>query len=95
MATRSPYEHKRLGNLIDPTQQWRDTEANCMSELLLYKYSQNPILADQLVNTGQKRLHEALADQKWATGSELASRATRKGTWSGGGSTGSTLRGSS
>lgn len=40
MATCNPYEHKRLRKLIKPTQQWRDPEADCMSELLLYKFSQ-------------------------------------------------------
>lgn len=83
LATRNPYEHKRLGNLVEISQQWRETEAYCMAELLLYKFTQNTQAAEMLIATGDRRLHEALGDNKWATGSDLSSKATKNGTWSG------------
>lgn len=93
LATRNPYEHKRLGNLVDTSQSWRESEADCMSELLLYKFTQNNQVAEQLMATGQKRLHEALSDNKWATGSDLSSKATQNGTWTGGDLLGQLLEG--
>lgn len=85
LTTRDPFEHKRLGNLITPVQQWRDTEANIMSELLMYKFTQSKSLADLLLSTGDKQLHEATTDPKWAIGSSLTAKATKEGTWTGGG----------
>lgn len=84
MRTRNPYEHKRLGNLIDqPTQEWRDGEEALMSRLLRLKFTQNPFLNMLLINTGEKSLHEATGDRKWATGSDLLSNATKNNTWTG------------
>lgn len=84
MRTRDPYEHKRLGNLIDqPTQEWRDGEQALMSRLLRLKFTQNPFLNTLLINTGAKTLHEATGDRKWAIGSDLLSNATRNKTWAG------------
>lgn len=84
MRTRDPYEHKRLGNLIDqPSQEWRDGEQKLMARLLRLKFTQNPFLNSFLVNTGNKALHEATGDRKWAIGSDLLSNATRNKTWTG------------
>lgn len=83
LQTRNPWEHKRSGNLIDTNQEWRNTEEDVMSEILLYKFTQHPDLSDLLINTGQPRLHEATVDKKWATGSDLSSKATNNGLWSG------------
>lgn len=93
LATRDPFEHKRLGNLITPIQQWRDTEANSMSELLMYKFTQNNSLADLLLSTNNKRLHEATGDTKWAIGSSLTAKATKDGSWTGGDLLGQLLEG--
>lgn len=84
IKSRDPYEHKRLGNLIDqPSQEWKDSEESTMSNLLKLKFSQNPFLAAFLISTGEKSLHEATGDKKWATGSDLLSNATRNKTWQG------------
>lgn len=84
MKTRDPYEHKRLGNLIDqPSQQWRASEHQIMSDLLHLKFTQNPSLGTLLINTGQKALHEATGDRRWATGSDILANATKNKSWSG------------
>lgn len=64
-----------------------------MSEILLYKFTQNPILSDMLINTGDRNLHETTADMKWATGSGLSSQNTRNGTWNGGDCLGKLIEG--
>lgn len=84
MSTRDPYEHKRLGNLIDqPTQDWRDKEQDLMATLLCLKFTQNPFLNTFLINTGSKSIHEATGDRKWGIGADLLSNATKNKTWSG------------
>lgn len=79
----NPYEVKRLGNLVPTLETWRAQESDIMSDILLKKFTQNPQLGDQLLNTGNLNLHEASNDPKWATGAELSSRAILNGTWSG------------
>lgn len=83
LKNRDPYELKRLGNLVQTTQEWRDTEESIMSNIIHSKFTQNPHLADILLNTGTLHLHEASADRKWATGAELASKALQSGSWPG------------
>lgn len=83
MLNRDPYELKRLGNQVQVNQEWRDSEENTMTQILRSKFTQNPDLAEILVNTDQLHLHEASADQKWATGDELASKALQSGSWPG------------
>lgn len=91
MLTNDPYELKRLGNLVPPNQQWRDTEEDIMFDILRCKFSQNSNLAEILLNTGTLHLHEASADLKWSTGAELASKAIQTGTWPGADRMGSLL----
>lgn len=84
MATKDPYEYKRLGNMIEqPSSAWRDGEEKCMAELIHFKFTQNGNLASILINTGSKSLHEATGDMKWATGADILSNAIRNNTWSG------------
>lgn len=54
-----------------------------MKDILLRKFNQNSDIAVLLSDTGDKQLHEASADQKWAIGAELASKACLTTTWTG------------
>lgn len=83
MLNRDPYELKRLGNLVQISQEWRDTEEDLMLNILRSKFTQNQGLAEILINTGQLHLHEASSDPKWSTGVELASKALQSGSWPG------------
>lgn len=83
LLTRDPYEIKRLGNLIPTSQTWLEKEESVMEEILQLKFSQNPILANTLIATGDLHLHEATADRKWSTGAELSSKAILNGDWQG------------
>lgn len=83
LKNRDPYELKRLGNLIQTNQEWRQTEESVMTNILRSKFTQNPDLTQILLNTGTLHLHEASADHKWATGAELASKALQQGSWPG------------
>lgn len=83
MINRDPYELKRLGNKVQPSKEWNDIEEETMTQILRSKYTQNPDLAEILISTDQLHLHEASADQKWATGAELASKALQSGSWPG------------
>lgn len=46
--------------------------------ILRNKFLQNTDLATKSVNTGDRHLHEATSDSKWATVAELASKALLK-----------------
>lgn len=54
-----------------------------MAELLMAKFSQNGDLAKILLDTGEKQLHEATSDRKWAIGCALSSRALSTEEWKG------------
>lgn len=84
MKTRDPYEHKRLGNLVEqPSMDWKNEEEKIMTDLIHLKFTQNSSLANILISTGEKSLHEATGDSKWATGADLLSIAVRNRTWTG------------
>lgn len=50
MLTRDPYELKRLGNLVQMTQEWKDTEEDIMLNILRSKFTQNPTSSLTLTN---------------------------------------------
>lgn len=79
---RNPTIAKQLGN-FPTTKAWKEQEANVMSEILLAKFSQDSKMAQFLINTSGKRLHEATSDKKWAIGADLSSKALRNDDWNG------------
>lgn len=83
LCERDPYEIKRLSKEIPSSKDWIDQEQGIMKDLVSQKFHQNSELADFLQNTGDKNLHEASADSKWAIGAELASKACITTNWSG------------
>lgn len=68
---------------IPSSKDWAEKEQEVMLEILQNKYQQNPELADKLIKTGQRQLHEATGDNKWSTGAELASKALLNSEWTG------------
>lgn len=54
-----------------------------MKSILRRKFQQTQGLADQLIGTANKQLHEATSDAKWGIGAELASKALADTTWMG------------
>lgn len=80
---RDPYEIKRLGKQVSSNSEWLSQEESIMSAILTEKFKQNDNLCALLVDTDNKRLHEASNDNKWAMGAELSSKAVASGTWSG------------
>lgn len=80
---RDPYEIKRLGKQVTPNSEWLSQEESIMTAILTEKFKQNDDLTALLVDTDNKRLHEASNDNKWAMGAELSSKAVALGTWTG------------
>lgn len=81
--TRNPVVVKRLSKKIQPSKEWREAEEGIMAELLMAKFTQNRELARILACTGEKQLHEATTDRKWAIGCSLSSRALSTEEWRG------------
>lgn len=83
LCTRNPYRIKQLSKDIPNNKEWIGKEQDVMKSILLNKFQQNNDLASILMNTGDKHLHEATSDLKWATGAELASKALMNSDWYG------------
>lgn len=83
LCTRDPYKIKKLSKDIPSSKDWIESEQDNMKRILLNKFQQNTNLATMLVNTGDRHLHEATSDSKWATGAELASKALLDSDWYG------------
>lgn len=83
LCTRNPRDIKRLSKQIPNNKDWVDKEQETMKAIIKRKFQQNPSLADQLIDTQNKQLHEATSDPKWGIGAELASRALANTTWTG------------
>lgn len=83
LCTRNPREVKQLSKQIPNSKDWIAKEEETMKAILRRKFQQNQGLADQLIDTGNKQLHEATSDPKWGTGAELASKALTETTWTG------------
>lgn len=83
LCERDPYEIKRLSKKVPNSSDWSDQEQSTMKKLLCRKFTQNQDLADALLETDCKQLHEASADPKWAIGAELASKACLTTSWTG------------
>lgn len=83
MCERNPYDIKKMSKDIPTSKEWVDKEHEVMLNILRNKYQQNPGLATTLVNTGQRKLHEATGDRKWAIGAELASKSLLNSDWNG------------
>lgn len=83
LCERNPYDSKKLAKSIPSSNEWSSIEQETMTNILHNKFQQNSDLASTLINTGQKSLHEATGDHKWATGAELASKALLNSDWHG------------
>lgn len=83
LCTRDPYDIKVASKQIPTSADWIDAEEGIMKKIIANKFHQNRDPATTLLATGNKRLHEASSDTKWATGSELSSKATLTANWSG------------
>lgn len=81
--TRNPTVVKRLSKKIQTSKEWREAEEGIMAELLMAKFSKNADMARFLLGTGEKQLHEATTDRKWAIGCSLSSRALSMEEWKG------------
>lgn len=62
-----------------------------MSDILLAKFTQNKSLGKLLIDSAGKQLHEAIADRKWAVGTDLSSKTLRSADWKGNGPLGQLL----
>lgn len=83
LCERDPYEVKRLSKKTPTSAERIDQEQTIMKDLLCRKFVQNQDLAHALLGTENKQLHEASADNKWAIGAELASKACLTTNWTG------------
>lgn len=81
--TRNPVSVKKLAKKIQISKEWRAAEENYMAELLMAKFTQNASLAQILLDTGERQIHEATGDRKWGIGCGLSSKALSTEEWRG------------
>lgn len=84
LKTRSPTEIKKLSKKFQSSPDWRASEESIMAEILLLKFTQNRDLGQTLLKTGERQLHEATGDRKWAVGFDISSKGLTDKEWPGG-----------
>jgi ribA/ribD-fused uncharacterized protein len=77
IITRSPLDAKRVAGQIPDTLEWRHRRDAVLTKIIDQKFDQNVGLRDLLLNTGNKRLNEATANNYFGIGASLHSRAVR------------------
>lgn len=65
----NPSEAKKLGRQVSLRPDWESVKINIMQEIVFAKFSQNPTLAEKLINTGTAYLEEGntWGDRIWGT----------------------------
>lgn len=84
LKTRDPVEVKKLSKKFQSSTEWRTAEEDIMADILLLKFTQNKELGRALLNTGDRQLHEATGDRKWAVGYDISSKGLTQNEWRGG-----------
>lgn len=84
LKTRNNAELLRLAKKIQPSNEWRSEEEGIMADILMLKFTQNKDLGKALINTGNRQLHEATGNRKWAVGYEISSKGLTENEWRGG-----------
>ena len=74
MQTAKPFKLHDLGKKIKYDQIWNNGKLNVLDELNYLKFSQNPILGQFLLDTGDTTLYEATKDPFYGCGLTLAQR---------------------
>lgn len=90
-SERDVYEQKRLGGLITENKRWNDEKLAILETIITAKFEQNPLLKEELLNTGDSKLNEATRDSYWGIGSTLNSPAAKNHSWRGANHTGKAL----
>ena len=83
VSASTPQDAKKLGDSIGETPEWRLLRDEVLKKVIDEKFTQNPELADRLVETGNRKLNEATASNYYGVGAALHSREVRDGTHTG------------
>lgn len=83
LKTRNNAELLRLAKKIQPSNEWRTGEEGFMADILMLKFTQNKDLGRTLINTGNRQLHEATGNRKWAVGFDISSKGLTENEWRG------------
>ena len=79
----TPLEAKRLGKLVQESEEFKGSKKQLMEILQYEKFAQNPHLQVKLVKTGDSKLLEATADDFFGIGRHLNAKLLQEMTWSG------------
>ena len=71
MSIFNPYEIKRITKNIPKSTQWDSLKDQVIFNLMLSKFQQNESIKIKLLNTGNKKLYEAVKDKHWGIGYSL------------------------
>ena len=83
IAAPTALEAKRLGDTVKETPEWRLARDQILEDTLIIKFAQHKDLAQELMQTGQKKLYEATVNPYYGIGANLHSREVRDGTHKG------------
>lgn len=67
-ATTDPGRVKKLGRMVKLRPDWDVIKYGLMVRILYAKFSQNPLLRDLLLSTGDRPIHENCSDEWWGGG---------------------------
>lgn len=83
LKSKNALESKRIGKGIEVKARWDRTKDEVMKRILEAKFKTNPLLANKLVDTGNKTLVEATIDTYWGAQATFNSKSVKTGTWKG------------
>jgi ribA/ribD-fused uncharacterized protein len=66
--TTNPAEAKKIGRKVKLRPDWDKVKYQIMIDILLAKFSQNPMLSEILLETGSENIHEDCNDPWWGGG---------------------------
>lgn len=79
----SALDAKRVADRVKTTPEWNQKKDQTLQKILSEKFTQNPHLADRLLETGEKVLNEATADYHFGIGATLHSNLIGSKTYKG------------
>ena len=77
IAAPTPLEAKRIADSVVETPEWRQIRDTVMESVISAKFDQNPALAKELIDTGDRPLNEATHNDHFGIGVTLLAREIR------------------
>lgn len=74
LHTENPFEAKRIGDLIDTSEAWDQTEIDTLRNIVTQKFIQNNTLLSRLIKSDYEQFYECTTSTKWGTGILVSNR---------------------